>query len=73
MHKFSSSLKAALLCFIFSGLVTAFKLLHKDYADTVDRPSIEPSTMQSDDNGVTTSPPIIVITAKMRTISGGSL
>ena len=32
------SLKVALLCFISSGLVTAFKLLHKESTVTVDRP-----------------------------------
>ena len=43
--------------------------MHEESVDTVDKPSIEPSTMQSDDNGVTTSLPFIVITAKVRTIS----
>ena len=36
--------KAALLCFISTGLVAAFKLLYKDSIDTVDRPSIYPVT-----------------------------
>ena len=45
----------------------------KESVDTVDRTSIKPSTAQSDDNGVATSPPFIVIMAKVRTVSRVSL
>ena len=45
----------------------------KESIDTVDGPSIKPFIKQSGDNGVATSPPFIVIMAKLRTISRVSL
>ena len=47
--------KAALLCFISTGLVTAFKLLYEDLIETVDRP-----LRQRHPN----SPPFLVIAAR---------
>ena len=40
-----SSLKAAFLCFISSGFVTAFKLLYKESTVTVDRPLLQSKVM----------------------------
>ena len=67
------SSKAALLCFISAGFVTAFKLLYKESIDTVNRPLIQHPITQSGDNGVTTLPLFPVIMAKVRTILGVSL
>ena len=64
------SSKAALLCFISAGFVTAFKLLYKESIDTVNIPLIKHPIIQSGDNGVTTSPLFPAIMAKVRTILG---
>ena len=49
-----SPLKAALLCFVSSALVTALKVLYKESIETVDRPSTKPPTKKSDGNGFQT-------------------
>ena len=41
------SSKAALLCFISAGFVTAFKLLYKESIDTVNRPLIKHPILQA--------------------------